>query len=196
MAKQGSEVRLSNCKAHDFKHCTHLFFCISKHWHDCGRTSSPIFSFFLFFKSNLRHRSKSNSYSFLLYQPYLLVLFGHRFHKVQYFNMNGLSCIIIKMHFLIISGLELWSLFKWHSTPCPLLFPWTIACQAPLSMRFPRQEYWRELPFSSPGDLPDSGTELTFPSLTSGFFTTEPPGKPLSAPCNTHFLQVWVLNST
>ena len=37
--------------------------------------------------------------------------------------------------------------------------PWTVACQAPLSMRFPRQEYWSGLPFSSPGDLPDPGIE-------------------------------------
>ena len=35
--------------------------------------------------------------------------------------------------------------------------PWTVACQAPLSMRFSRQEYWTELPFPPPGDLPDPG---------------------------------------
>ena len=34
---------------------------------------------------------------------------------------------------------------------------WTIACQAPLSMGFPSQEYWSGLPFPSPGDLPDPG---------------------------------------
>ena len=39
---------------------------------------------------------------------------------------------------------------------CPTLAtPWTVACQAPLSMGFSRQEYWSELPFPSPGDLPD-----------------------------------------
>ena len=36
---------------------------------------------------------------------------------------------------------------------------WTVACQAPLSMGFPRQEYWSGLPFPSPGDIPDSGIE-------------------------------------
>ena len=36
---------------------------------------------------------------------------------------------------------------------------WTIACQAPLSMGFSRQEYWSKLPFPTPGDLPDPGTE-------------------------------------
>ena len=37
--------------------------------------------------------------------------------------------------------------------------PWTVACQAPLSVEFSRQEYWRGLPFSSPGNLPHPGTE-------------------------------------
>ena len=35
--------------------------------------------------------------------------------------------------------------------------PWTVAYQAPLSMGFSRQQYWRGLPFPSPGDLPDLG---------------------------------------
>ena len=38
--------------------------------------------------------------------------------------------------------------------------PWTVACQAPLSIGFPRQEYWSGLPCPSPGDLPNPGTEL------------------------------------
>ena len=40
----------------------------------------------------------------------------------------------------------------------------TIACQAPLSTGFPRQEYWSGLPFPSPGDLPDPGIQPTFPA--------------------------------
>ena len=35
--------------------------------------------------------------------------------------------------------------------------PWTVACQAPLSMEFSRQEYWSRWPFPLPGDLPDPG---------------------------------------
>ena len=43
---------------------------------------------------------------------------------------------------------------------CPILaIPWTVACQAPLSVGFSRQEYWSGLPFPSPGDLPDPGIE-------------------------------------
>ena len=38
--------------------------------------------------------------------------------------------------------------------------PWTGAYQVPLSMGFSRQEYWSGLPFSSPGDLPDQGSNL------------------------------------
>ena len=40
---------------------------------------------------------------------------------------------------------------------------WNVACQAPLSMGFYRQEYWSELPFSSLGDLPDSRIKPAFP---------------------------------
>ena len=53
--------------------------------------------------------------------------------------------------------------------------PWTVACQAPLSMEFPRQEFWSEWPFPPPGDLPDPGIELTSlasPALADRFFTT------------------------
>ena len=55
--------------------------------------------------------------------------------------------------------------------------PWTVACQAPLSMGFPRQEYWSGLPFPSSGDLPNPGIEPSSPALAGGFFTTEPLGK-------------------
>ena len=44
---------------------------------------------------------------------------------------------------------------------------------------FPRQEYWSELPFPSPRDLPDPGIELASAALAGGFLTTEPPWKPI-----------------
>ena len=47
--------------------------------------------------------------------------------------------------------------------------PWTVARQALLSLGFPRQEYWSELPFSSPGDLPKPGTKPGSPTLAGGF---------------------------
>ena len=51
--------------------------------------------------------------------------------------------------------------------------PWTVARHAPLSMGFPRQEYWSGLPFPSLGDLPNPGIKpvsLGSPALTGGFF--------------------------
>ena len=55
--------------------------------------------------------------------------------------------------------------------------PWTAAHQTPLSVGFPRQEYWHGLPFPYPGDLANTGIEPVFPTLAGRFFTTEPPGK-------------------
>ena len=56
--------------------------------------------------------------------------------------------------------------------------PWIITHQAPLSMEFSRQEYCNRLPFSFPGDLPNSGIKLASPVLPGRLFTTVPTGKP------------------
>ena len=61
------------------------------------------------------------------------------------------------------------------------LTPWTVALQAPLSMEFSRQEYWRGQPFRSPRDLPNPGTEPWSPA------SSEPPGKPCSMLSILHF---------
>ena len=53
--------------------------------------------------------------------------------------------------------------------------PWTIVCQALLSMRFSQQEYWSGVSFSPSGDLPDPGIEpasLMSPALADELFTT------------------------
>jgi len=55
---------------------------------------------------------------------------------------------------------------------------WTVACQAPLSIGFSRQEYWSGWPFPSPRELPYPGIKPMSPALAGGFFTTEPLGKP------------------
>ena len=60
--------------------------------------------------------------------------------------------------------------------------PWTAALQAPLSMEFSNQVYWSGMPFPPPRDLLDSGVKPMAPTslaLAGGFFTTEPPGKPI-----------------
>ena len=56
--------------------------------------------------------------------------------------------------------------------------PWTIVCWAPLSMGFPRQEYWSGLPFPSPEGLSNPGIKPVSPALAGGFFTNEVPDKP------------------
>ena len=62
-------------------------------------------------------------------------------------------------------------------TLCELM---ALACQAPLSMKFSKQEYQNELPFPTAGDLLDPGIELVSPvspALAVRFFTTVPPRK-------------------
>ena len=56
--------------------------------------------------------------------------------------------------------------------------PWTIAHQTPLSMEFSVQEYWSELPFPSPGDLPNLGMEPQSPVLQADSLPSEPLEKP------------------
>ena len=62
---------------------------------------------------------------------------------------------------------------------CPALCdPMALACQAPLSMKFSRPEYWSGLPFPSPGDLPNPGIVSRSPALQAGSSPSQPPGKP------------------
>ena len=63
--------------------------------------------------------------------------------------------------------------------------PWTAAHQTPLSMGFPRQEYWSGLPFPTPGDLPDPGIKSGSPALQADSLLSEPPWKPAA-----HFRKV------
>ena len=58
------------------------------------------------------------------------------------------------------------------------LSPWTIAHQAPLPIGVSRQEYWSELPWPPPGDLPNPGVEPGYPTLQADSLASEPPGKP------------------
>ena len=88
------------------------------------------------------------------------------------------------------------SLLNWRSMMRPnillLLFrcsvvsssfatPWTVAHKAPLSMGFPRQEYWSGWPVPSAEDLPDPGAEPASPVLPGRFFTPESPGDVFNA---------------
>ena len=71
---------------------------------------------------------------------------------------------------------------KWYLLSHAQFFgtPWTGACQAPLSMGFPSQEYWSGLPFPSPGDIPNAMIKLRSPELQVDSLSTESPGKPVT----------------
>ena len=84
--------------------------------------------------------------------------------------------LIIKEMENLLPGLSLLS----HSVLSDSATPWTLAHQAPLSMGFPRQEYCSGLLFPIPRDLPNPGIETQSPILADGYFTIEPPGKPLA----------------
>ena len=78
---------------------------------------------------------------------------------------------------------------------CPtFVAPWTVACQAPLSMEFSGQEYWNALLFPPPGDLPDPGIKLTSPALQGRFFTTGPGTKQAPPPPTPPHTQTGLLN--
>ena len=84
---------------------------------------------------------------------------------------------------VVVYGCESWTIKKIGgglvADPyLTLVIPWTVAHQAPLSMRFSWQEYWSGLPFPVPGDFPHPGIKLMSPALADGSFTAEPPGKP------------------
>ena len=57
--------------------------------------------------------------------------------------------------------------------------PWTVACQAPLSMKFSGQESWIAFPFPSPGDLPNPEIKPRSSALQADSSLSEPPGKPI-----------------
>ena len=72
---------------------------------------------------------------------------------------------------------------------CVLLVatPWSVASQAPLTMKLSRQEYWSGLLFPTRGDLPDPGikaTSLASPTLAGEFFITAPHGTPTREYCS------------
>ena len=58
--------------------------------------------------------------------------------------------------------------------------PWTGAWQVPLTMGFPRQEYWSGLPFPSPGDLPYPGIKPMSPALQADSLLLSHHGSPFS----------------
>ena len=78
------------------------------------------------------------------------------------------ACVCLTIYYMCVCMLS-------RSVTFDSVTPWTEAHQAPLSMGFPRQEYWSGVPFPSPGDLPDPGIKPLSHALAGGFFSTKPP---------------------
>ena len=88
--------------------------------------------------------------------------------KITEMEASGISYVVFV---LSLRGLLLFSC----SVVSDSATPWAVACQAPLSMGFSRQEYWSGLPYPPPGALPDPEIEpvsLKSLALAGGFFTT------------------------
>ena len=123
----------------------------------------------------------------------------------QFSSVQSLSCVRLSASLWTISSVQfsrsvmsgslrphgLSAQFSSVAQSCPALcdpmdYSWSqrIVRQAPLSMRFYRQEYWSGLPCPPPRDLPDPEIEpvsLTSPALADGSFTTSPPGSPVKS---------------
>ena len=102
-------------------------------------------------------RSSDKTFIFLVYEKELQLTCKDHSYKDEPDTYCGGSGLVAKL--------------------CPTLATSGTVCQAPLSMRFSRQEYWSGLPFPSPGDLPNSGIEPKSPALQTDALPSEPLGK-------------------
>ena len=122
------------------------------------------------------------------------------FKLLKYHSCSGLFVRILD-HSRSTSFSDLWKSCKITDIPpsfvcvrvcvqscLTLCNPVDVASQAPLSMEFPRREYWSGLPCRPPGGLPDPGVEPASPALADGFFTTATPGQSPPSFSNCCFL--------
>ena len=94
---------------------------------------------------------------------------GHRVSVPRLPLMRHYALLQVLVHACILSRFSHVQLFA---------TPWTVTHQAPLSMGFSRQEYWRRLPCPPPRDLPDPGFKPGSPALQADSSPSELPGKP------------------
>ena len=110
----------------------------------------------------------------LLYSVYLTHILSYFLNWIDNWNIKAdLYISNIQAHFNLLTSMHVWVLSYFS---CVQFFEilWTISHQAPLSWRFPRQEYWSGLPCPSSGDFSDPGIEsasLTSLTLAREFFT-------------------------
>ena len=110
----------------------------------------------------------------------LIISFNRRIHMYVYTSICVYKYRRVNVHayvHAVSNPLSLMLMLSHSVMSDSFVTPWTVAHRAPLSMGFPRQEYWSGLPCPPSGELPNPGVEPTSPALARGFFTTEPPGK-------------------
>ena len=113
------------------------------------------------------------AHSLLLYLPatfahlhFSVLSYTGCLHCVDPVSSSLLSETLLCLQMVVVVGLV--------AKSCPILAtPWTVARQSPLSMGFPRQDYWSGFPFLSPGDLANPGLEPGSPALQAGSLLTE-----------------------
>ena len=103
---------------------------------------------------------------------FIVIFHIHYFHFPCFLLFSiGIFCSLnhIFDNFMFPLFARLHVIFVCSILSCIWLFaiPWTVACQAPLSMEFSRREYWSRLPFPFPRDLPNPGIKLL--SIVSPF---------------------------
>ena len=110
-------------------------------------------------------------------------------------SLRNCNCVFMKVYvYILIILVELfcfhiWIVYKYICfvvclLSCIQLFcnPMNRICQAPLSMRFPRQEHWSWLPFSSPGDLPNPKIKPVSPAVQADSLSLSLTGNPIYLP--------------
>ena len=107
--------------------------------------------------------------------PYLVRIYFPRIHTWEGGYCNSFTVL---WWFSLIMWLLLLKMLVAQSC-LTLCAPWTVACQAPLSLKFSRQEYWSRQSFVSPKDLPNPGIKPGSPALKAYSFPFEPPEKPI-----------------
>ena len=122
----------------------------------------------------------------------MIQLSDRKFNSLKTGALQGFWFLSYNGHFILQTKQWSWQpwssrmFYLWHhyggglvAKSCPtLVTPWTVACQASLSMGFSRQEYWSGLPFPSSGDLPNPGIEPGSSALQPDSLLSEPSGKP------------------
>ena len=108
---------------------------------------------------------------------------------------EGLFLILGSVHLFHLAVPDLNpSMYCAQSLSCVQLFvtPWTVAHQAPLSLRFSRREYWSGLPCTPLGHLPNPGIKSRSPALQADSLPAELPGQPKNTGVSSLSLLQWI----